>query len=1106
MIKKLLKSLTVFLVILGIFFSNMPFDALSFLIDSYQKTGGIVDKIWLVEQDHNSDVVDKFISLRNISDKLRIHEAHASTFVAVSNYNNASSASAVVIKPAGTVNDDIMFAVVMRNTAAAPTTVPAGWALLGSHVNGVYQQRLYWKLAAGEGANYTWSWAAAAKTAITIAAYRGGFDIGNPIDVISNTEFVTTPNTTVRAASMNVAAPNSSLFWFGTLYSTAVRTWTKPAIPTTGWVENYDGGATTSDFSRTIDSMVWAGSGATGNMDGTVVTGGTTVKHAFAVALRPVPAPVNPDATSYINNTEGALLDGGRSSQQIIITGTNFGTVADGSQANCAGGLGTGCIRFIVGGNATVADIDITAWSNTSVTFTINAVLASYGGLASLQVVSAGNADTTPLTFYIYPNITSAPAIGQIGDLITISGDHFGAGAGSIIINTKTATVGTWGETSLLDVKIPGQEGSANITGKIQLTRADGKTSNQYPANPSNFTILAPSVSGSNPASAATGETLTIEFSGQGIDTDVGTSPTLKLTKGQPANCSASATCIIGISYLKITDYQVASVSFDLIGAVTGWWKLVIVNMDTQSGSFGDESSFGFYISALAPTVTGINPAFGNNSGIASIIYIEGNNFLAGATAKLTKGILAPINQLGPFTVQDYGTYMRMENGSFEDLTGKTLGWWNVVVTNPDLQSASYGNETDSGFEIRSALPLAPANIYQFEPGNETAAEPPLINTPVGNGIKGVTIKFRMDMEGGLTGENYFPQVELKPVGSVFTDTFTEGAGVMFNGIGVQGWVSITGIDNTSYHWQARVRNSAGVSSTVSFGGNNEPNGLDIYLDDNLPVITPGTDGTCNNPGTAAINITDLGATVQWSTDDLTSGAQNPPGNGGPYATAQMQYIKTDQFADWVSTPGILSPENPREGGILHQIILDGLVPSTSYTYRMISKDIVGNIEYSAVNCSFTTTSSRPIKTVEFFILQETAQNTGTQIAKNFSIYIPESPGASVGIKSAFIEITGISSDGTQAINVELKQRLTESDVAAFVPLGTSYAIDSTGTMTPFTILFDALKPSAGDGNQDMTNITSGASNYYYTLFLNGNGTAVSVFSAKLIITYSYAL
>lgn len=695
------------------------------------------------------------------------------------------------------------------------------------------------------------------------------------------------------------------------------------------------------------------------------------------------------------------------------------------------------------------------------------------------------------------PNIISAPLNGQIGSEIVITGNNFGAATGTITINATTAAIiGPWSDTSLT-ARIPGQEGAANIIGKIQVTRSsDGAISNLYPPDPSNFTILAPSVSGSSPNGAITGQTLLIEFSGAGIDTDIDVSPILKLTK-------TGETDIIGTAYSKVTDYQAVQATFNLTGATNGYWKLTIINMDGQSGSYGDEITTGFNVVPLAPTITGINPGFGNDFGVTNITSVIGTNFQNGATVKLTKTSEADITPSTAFTFTDSNT---LSNGAF-DLTGKTAGWWNVVVTNPDLQTGSYGNEIDSGFEIRSSKPLNPANIYQFKDGTDTA-QPPITEIAAGEGIgKQTEIYFRMDMEGGLIGEQYYPQVEIKPIGGVFecanlspspcavtTGFFAEGAGVMYNGVAIQGWININGIDGEVYHWQTRVRNSSGASDWVSFGGNSDPNDIDVYLDNTPPTISPGIDGTC---GTAAINITDSNAVIRWNTTDVTSGFEPPPG-AGSYGTAQAQYIKTSLFADWISTPGNLSTENPRENSP-HQIVLSGLSPDTNYTYRMISKDAVAN-EGKFENCGFLTTASRPIKTVELLIAQETTQNMGTRVSKDFDVYIPESPLGDISIKSAFIEISGISDPALiQTVNVELRR----GNGQVFTPAGADYVFSSSGTATPFTILFDALNPP-GTGQEDMSNITVGATNYEYTLFLNGTVIPISIFSAKLVITYSY--
>src|SRR3990172_11880265 len=75
--RKFTAKILIFFVIIGISFSNIPFYAFSGLIDSYIKTRGVVDKIWLVQQANNGDVVDKFASIKSIPEKLKIAETMA---------------------------------------------------------------------------------------------------------------------------------------------------------------------------------------------------------------------------------------------------------------------------------------------------------------------------------------------------------------------------------------------------------------------------------------------------------------------------------------------------------------------------------------------------------------------------------------------------------------------------------------------------------------------------------------------------------------------------------------------------------------------------------------------------------------------------------------------------------------------------------------------------------------------------------------------------------------------------------------------------------------------------------------------------------------------
>ncbi|MEK7598341.1 MAG: hypothetical protein AAB487_01245 [Patescibacteria group bacterium] len=74
---KIFRFLVVFLVITGLVFSNASFYLVKTLVDSYISTRGIVDRIWLTQKDSGSDIVDKYASIRDLPEKLRIHTALA---------------------------------------------------------------------------------------------------------------------------------------------------------------------------------------------------------------------------------------------------------------------------------------------------------------------------------------------------------------------------------------------------------------------------------------------------------------------------------------------------------------------------------------------------------------------------------------------------------------------------------------------------------------------------------------------------------------------------------------------------------------------------------------------------------------------------------------------------------------------------------------------------------------------------------------------------------------------------------------------------------------------------------------------------------------------
>jgi hypothetical protein len=159
-------------------------------------------------------------------------------------------------KPTGTVDGDVMVAF-MQDVPAA-TTAPAGWTLVGT-ANGAYlYQRLYYKVAASEGASYAWSWSGDGYAAGGIVRYSG-VDTTTVEDVAESTN--TGASAAPRGLSITTATDGAMVIlcvgWNNNGY-----THTAP----TGMTEVWE--STRVAFSDVIQATA----GATGNKDATLST------------------------------------------------------------------------------------------------------------------------------------------------------------------------------------------------------------------------------------------------------------------------------------------------------------------------------------------------------------------------------------------------------------------------------------------------------------------------------------------------------------------------------------------------------------------------------------------------------------------------------------------------------------------------------------------------------------------------------------------------------------------------------------------------------------------------------------------------------------------
>jgi hypothetical protein len=146
------------------------------------------------------------------------------------------------------------------------------------------------------------------------------------------------------------------------------------------------------------------------------------------------------------------------------------------------------------------------------------------------------------------------------------------------------------------------------------------------------------------------------------------------------------ATGVTVVSPTKIT------CTFDLTNKIAGPYNVAVTNPDGNSGTLPG----GFIVTAPAPTVTGITPSNGANTTTVGILNLAGTNFMSSATVKLNRTGCADIPGTSVTVVSPTKITCTF------DLTNKTVGPYNVVVTNPDGNSGTL----PGGFIVTGGSPV----------------------------------------------------------------------------------------------------------------------------------------------------------------------------------------------------------------------------------------------------------------------------------------------------------------------------------------------------------------------------------------------------------------
>lgn len=162
-------------------------------------------------------------------------------------YDSAGSTSAVVVKPTGTVNGDLIFVTIQRAAAVNPSSVPAGWTLIRSNL-ATYGLWVYYKVANSEGASWTWTWAASAKTMGRAHSFYGSYNTGTPIQSSTVPYSGTASATAIDIPTLTTSSNNTISLLFVSGYYTSSRTFTVPL----NWTEHNDTGNVNPDFWQAI--------------------------------------------------------------------------------------------------------------------------------------------------------------------------------------------------------------------------------------------------------------------------------------------------------------------------------------------------------------------------------------------------------------------------------------------------------------------------------------------------------------------------------------------------------------------------------------------------------------------------------------------------------------------------------------------------------------------------------------------------------------------------------------------------------------------------------------------------------------------------------------
>lgn len=304
----------------------------------------------------------------------------------------ADTTSLTIAKPTGTLESDVMVAVISLSSSQTITT-PAGWTLILTGTNGTaVQVSTYYKVAGpSEPSNYTFSWAASTQAAGGMLSYDGVHTV-SVVDVTGSN--ATGSGTSVTATSITTINRGDMLFDAYGINSTSASSYTPPS----GMTERVDlvsPAGSSNPVTVGLAEQAFNTPGSTGTRSATSAQSGSWSTYLFALRA----APPTLEQSSYrfsvnADNTSPAFITDNLTTADDTVRGTAFDPIN--SRFFTVGDNGTNWVMQ----KRRVADGALCTSTNCSVAFGTNGRITQ--DIASSTTERAYDVDVDASAGHIY--------------------------------------------------------------------------------------------------------------------------------------------------------------------------------------------------------------------------------------------------------------------------------------------------------------------------------------------------------------------------------------------------------------------------------------------------------------------------------------------------------------------------------------------------------------------------------------------------------------------------------------------------------------------------------------------------------------------------------